>query len=105
MKLSSSETAFPVGSLVLVTGASGFIATHVVDQLLLAGYVVRGTVRDEKKAAWTTALFSERHGAGKFSATIVPDMSMDGAFDEAVKGTSSFPYKEQGSKFKQASKE
>lgn len=40
--------------LVLVTGASGYIATHVVQQLLKLGYRVRGTVRslkDEKKCA------------------------------------------------------
>ena len=35
-----------VESMVLVTGASGFIATHIVRQLLLAGYKVRGTVRN-----------------------------------------------------------
>ena len=86
MKLSPSDTAFPPGSLVLVTGATGYIGTHIVDQLLLAGYHVRGTVRDDRKAAWTTALFSERHGPGKYSAIIVPEMSVDGAFDEAVKG-------------------
>ncbi|RDL36186.1 Uncharacterized protein BP5553_06798 [Venustampulla echinocandica] len=86
MKLSASDLAIPTGSVVLVTGASGFIATHIVDQLLLAGYRVRGTVRDEKKVAWTTELFTERHGAGKFSAVIVPEMSIEGAFDEAVKG-------------------
>jgi len=34
-------TAAPV----LVTGASGFIASRIVDQLLAAGYLVRGTVR------------------------------------------------------------
>jgi uncharacterized protein YbjT (DUF2867 family) len=90
MKLSSANTAFPPGSLVLVTGASGFIATHIIDQLLLAGYKVRGTVRSDKKAAWTAALFAERHGAGKFSAIIVPGMSTEGAFDEAVKGMISF---------------
>lgn len=40
--------------LILVTGASGFIATHIVKQLLEKGYRVRGTVRstkDEKKCA------------------------------------------------------
>lgn len=86
MKLSASDLTIPTGSLVLVTGASGFIATHIVEQLLLAGYHVRGTVRDEKKVAWTTELFKKRHGAGKFSAVIVPDMSIEGAFDEAMKG-------------------
>ena len=30
------------GTLVLVTGASGYIATHVVKQLQEAGYRVRG---------------------------------------------------------------
>ena len=42
---------------VLVTGASGFIGTHIIQQLLRAGYAVRGTVRslqDEQKidAIW-----------------------------------------------------
>ena len=36
--------------IVLVTGASGFIATHVIKQLLEQGhYHVRGTVRSLKK--------------------------------------------------------
>ena len=33
------------GEQVLVTGASGYIAKHVVQQLLQSGYRVRGTVR------------------------------------------------------------
>ncbi len=39
-------------TVVLVTGASGYVATHIVQQLLQAGYKVRGTVRslqDDKK--------------------------------------------------------
>ena len=32
-------------SRILVTGASGYVALHVVDQLLKAGHRVRGTVR------------------------------------------------------------
>ncbi|VDM81070.1 unnamed protein product [Strongylus vulgaris] len=34
--------------LVLVTGASGYVATHCVAQALAAGYRVRGTVRSKK---------------------------------------------------------
>jgi dihydroflavonol-4-reductase len=34
---------------VLVTGATGFIATYTVKQLLEHGYKVRGTVRSLKK--------------------------------------------------------
>ncbi|KAF7561190.1 hypothetical protein G7046_g2948 [Stylonectria norvegica] len=86
MNLAPTDAAFPSGSEVLVTGASGFIATHIVDQLLLEGYRVRGTVRDEAKVTWTTELFSKRHGPGKYSAVIVPEMALPNAFDEAVKG-------------------
>ena len=36
--------------IVLVTGASGFVATHVIKQLLEQGnYHVRGTVRSKKR--------------------------------------------------------
>jgi len=35
--------------LVLVTGISGFIASHVTSKLLEQGFAVRGTVRNKKK--------------------------------------------------------
>ena len=36
--------------IVLVTGASGFVATHLIKQLLEQGrYRVRGTVRNKKR--------------------------------------------------------
>ena len=76
----------PKGSLVLVTGANGFIGSHVVDQLLLAGYNVRGTVRAESKAGWLKEYFGKKQTAGKFEVAIVPDMAAKGAFNEAVKG-------------------
>ena len=37
--------------LVLVTGASGYVAIHIVKQLLELNYRVRGTLKDEKKVA------------------------------------------------------
>lgn len=42
---------FCVCAVVLVTGASGFIASHVVDLLLKKGFRVRGTVRSLKNPA------------------------------------------------------
>ena len=39
------------GELVLVTGASGYIAAHIVQQLLQLDYRVRGTVRNLNNAA------------------------------------------------------
>ena len=48
---------------VLVTGASGYIASHCVQQLLLAGYKVRGSVRnikDSKKVDFLYKIVPER---------------------------------------------
>ena len=39
---------------VLLTGASGYIAKHIAQQLLEAGYHVRGTVRDLSRGAEVT---------------------------------------------------
>ncbi|OBT57153.1 hypothetical protein VE04_02280 [Pseudogymnoascus sp. 24MN13] len=86
IQLAPADASLPKGSLVLVTGANGYIASHIVEQVRLAGYHVRGTVRDAAKAAWTTEVFNSRHGAGTYSAVVVPDMAVDGAFDDAVKG-------------------
>jgi len=76
------------GSTVLVTGVNGYIASHVADQLLEAGYHVRGTVRSTSKADWLYELFDQKYGQGKFAAVEVPDMVHEGAFDDAVKGVS-----------------
>lgn len=84
----TSNTAIAPNSLVLVTGANGFIASHVADQFLAAGYKVRGTVRDNAKAEWTNDFFEKRYGQGAFEAVVVEDMALYGAFDEAIKGKS-----------------
>ncbi|KAI1089874.1 aldehyde reductase [Rostrohypoxylon terebratum] len=83
-----SELAIKPGSLVLVTGANGFIAGHIIDQVLQHGYRVRGTVRNISRDQWLTGHFEEKYGSGKFELAEVPDMLADGAFDEALKGVS-----------------
>ncbi|GFZ50367.1 hypothetical protein JCM24511_08124 [Saitozyma sp. JCM 24511] len=72
------------GSLVLVTGASGFIAAHAVGAFLDEGYPVRGTVRSQDKGEYLAKLFAGK--AAKFEYAIVKDIVEEGAFDEAVKG-------------------
>merc|ERR1711915_858645 len=76
----------PKGSTVLVTGVTGFIASHVADQLLQAGYNVRGTSRSKDKADWMIQLFGSKYGENRFDVYEVPDMMADTAFDESVKG-------------------
>ncbi|KAJ5744216.1 hypothetical protein N7533_009086 [Penicillium manginii] len=46
------------GSRTLITGTNGFIGSHVVDQLLSLGYLVRGTVRESKP--WLNELFDQQ---------------------------------------------
>ncbi|KXS21933.1 NAD(P)-binding protein [Gonapodya prolifera JEL478] len=73
---------------VIVTGASGYIAAHVVDQFLKHGYRVVGTVRSASKGEYLKKLFAAYGDAFEYS--IVPDMQVEGAFDEAAKGTQGF---------------
>ncbi|KAJ6445438.1 aldehyde reductase [Purpureocillium lavendulum] len=84
----SHEPVLPSGAVVVVTGVSGFIGSHIADQLLAAGYSVRGTTRDAAKSAWLAALFEGRYGADKFELHEVPDMAKEGAFEGIVHGAS-----------------
>lgn len=74
------------GSTVLVTGVNGFIGSHIAEQLLQAGFIVRGTARTETKGKWLKELLESKYGAEKVELAVVPDMAVEGAFDEAVKG-------------------
>ncbi|ODN78742.1 hypothetical protein L202_04305 [Cryptococcus amylolentus CBS 6039] len=70
------------GDLVLITGASGFVAAHITNELLRSGYRVRGTVRSAAKGEYLRKLY---HGQ-PFEYVIIKDVEQDGALDEAVKG-------------------
>ncbi|KAL6791914.1 hypothetical protein J3E68DRAFT_409681 [Trichoderma sp. SZMC 28012] len=80
-----SEYAIPPGGLVLVTGANGYIASHVVDVLLELGYNVRGTVRQSKP--WLDRFFEDRYGKGRYESIVVSAMEEEDAFASAAKGT------------------
>ncbi|GAB7330188.1 hypothetical protein MBLNU13_g01854t2 [Cladosporium sp. NU13] len=84
--MATTTSKLPIGSLVLVTGANGFVASHVVDRLLEDGFNVRGSVRSEEKGKWLHQVFGGKYGKGRFETVIVPDMQANGAFDAAVKG-------------------
>lgn len=54
---------------VLVTGASGFVAAHIIKQLIGQGYAVVGTVRSDSKDEF----FSKQYPL--FQYEIVKDIS------------------------------
>lgn len=72
--------------VVLVTGASGYIASHVLKQLLELGYRVRGTVRslnDEKKVLPLKRLADNpKHPLELCEANLLDEKG----WDEAIKG-------------------
>ena len=67
-------------ALVLVTGASGFLAVHIVRELLARGFRVRGTVRSEAKGDWLVDRFGD-----KFKYVVVPDVEDQTGHDDAVR--------------------
>ncbi|MBF6594841.1 MAG: aldehyde reductase [Thermaceae bacterium] len=70
-------------STVLVTGASGFVATHCIQQLLQQGHKVRGTLRSlDKEAALRKALGDIGYGLEFVQA----DLQNDQGWNKAVEG-------------------
>ncbi|KAI3327838.1 NAD dependent epimerase/dehydratase [Xylariaceae sp. AK1471] len=65
---------------VLLTGGSGFIATHVLELLLKRGHDVVTTVRSEEKAK----IIRDAHPGAKLTVAIVPDIAQPNAFDEVM---------------------
>ena len=69
---------------VCVTGASGFIASHIVAQLLAKGCTVKATVRDatdSKKTAHLTSLPGAAEQLQLFSVNL---MGESDRFDECI---------------------
>lgn len=72
------------GSKVLVTGANGFAAIHIVDHLLKKGYSVRATIRSQAKEVHLKKVFGEY--GDKLEFVVVPDITKEGAFDNVLDG-------------------
>jgi len=70
---------------VLVTGASGFVAQHLILQLLAKGYEVRGTLRSMKRADEVRSVLSQHDPRAKDIAFVEADLASDAGWAEAVK--------------------
>ncbi|KAL8595902.1 hypothetical protein ACOMHN_018214 [Nucella lapillus] len=75
-------------TVVLVTGASGYIATHVIKQLQEAGYPVRGTVRSLSEEAKVKHLHDLCPEAAHKLELVEADLTKPDSWEEAVKGVS-----------------
>jgi len=72
------------GVTVLVTGASGYIASHTIIQLLNAGYTVRGTVRSAAKGEAVRALIAPHAPAADTLTFVEIDLMSDDGWTEAA---------------------
>ena len=75
-------------STVLVTGGSGFVASHLILQLLAAGHAVRATLRDLAKAEILRETLRAAGAPGKQVrlSIIVADLARDEGWMEAARG-------------------
>jgi nucleoside-diphosphate-sugar epimerase len=67
--------------ITLLTGANGFVAAHLLDQLIAAGHTVVGSVRSPSKGEQILATHPEY--ADQLSFVVVADYAAEGTWDEA----------------------
>jgi nucleoside-diphosphate-sugar epimerase len=77
----TATTSAATGPLAVVTGATGYIAGHVIDQLIRKGYRVRGTVRsiNDPKSVQLRKDFPSLE-------LLEADLMKDNSFDAAIAG-------------------
>jgi nucleoside-diphosphate-sugar epimerase len=73
---------------VLLTGANGFIGSHVLAELLAHKFSVRAVVRSQSKADQVAADFPNMSSQLDFG--IVPDITSPGAFNNVVQSSPPF---------------
>ena len=67
---------------ILLTGANGFVAVHIITVLLEKGYTVVGTVRSQSKIPYLEAKFN---GNPNLKFAIVQDITTPDAFGPVLK--------------------
>lgn len=72
-------------SLILVTGANGFLASHIIKRLLTAGYAVRGTLRSLDKAAGVQQTLAGTPNLDQLSFVAL-DLTQEAGWNDAMQG-------------------
>jgi nucleoside-diphosphate-sugar epimerase len=80
----TNQAGIQPGERVCVTGAAGFIGSHVVCTLLERGYRVRGTVRDPGNTGATAHLVRHAKSHSAELELVAADLTEPGAFESAV---------------------
>jgi dihydroflavonol-4-reductase len=73
-------------SRILVTGATGFIAGHAIEELIKGGHDVRGTVRSLRDPARVAHLHQIAYALGGSLELVEADLSGDEGWDAAAAG-------------------
>ena len=71
---------------ILVTGASGFIASHCILDLLQHGYEVRGTVRNRNRAKEVRDILVKHHEGASEMEFAVANLTSEDSWTEAIEG-------------------
>ncbi|KAG8835117.1 methylglyoxal reductase (NADPH-dependent) gre2 [Serendipita sp. 400] len=79
-------SAVQAPALILVSGGTGFVGSAIVIHLLQNGFSIRAAIRSEAKRSSFIKHLGEYTDSGKLTFVVVPDMTVPGAFKEAVKG-------------------
>lgn len=85
--LPQKPVLYPEHTTILVTGANGFVASHIVAEALKLGYHVRGTARTPEKAEATKSLYKNNP---QYTTAVVSDFATaKSEIAQAVKGVDS----------------
>ncbi len=77
----------PQDTIVVVTGISGFLGSHIAKQLLDLGYKVRGTLRSMQRAADIESLLLDAGAVHRNNLSFhEADLLKDQGWDEAING-------------------
>lgn len=83
-----SSQRLPRGSIVLLTGASGFIGSSIAQELLEAGFIVRGAGRNPSNLTALQAKFERTYGKGTFEAVQIKDYTDSATIEKHMSGVS-----------------